>query len=202
MAWRELVNQYIQSDQQVRSNNPGTQAVGQVLGLALKQGMDTKKTAMDTMLKNPKFAAKTLGLPESTTPSMTPPAGMVMDKIQYDEYGNPTTVYQNPATNPVAGTTPSWQQGQKALALASGLRSGNVVIGREFGEPSVYKPKNMNEALSAIMEAGFDPSIFADELQLYDVVGETKVKKTGRIIQKLRNGKYIYQDTKEEVQVK
>lgn len=67
-------------------------------------------------------------------------------------------------------TSPSWVQEQKIAAMRSGLKRGNVVIGKQFGEPSNYTPKNRNEAISAIEEAGLDPAMFEEELKRWDPV--------------------------------
>jgi len=63
--------------------------------------------------------------------------------------------------------TPSWGQEQKVSAIKEGLKRGQVVIGKEFGEPSTYAIKSQEDAYKAIMEAGLDPSLFGEELEMY-----------------------------------
>ena len=66
--------------------------------------------------------------------------------------------------------TPSWGQEQKIEAIRSGLKRGKIVLGKEWGEPSVYEPKTMDEALSAITEAKLDPTLFEEELSRYEEI--------------------------------
>ena len=65
---------------------------------------------------------------------------------------------------------PSWGQEQKIEAVRSGLERGKIVLGKEWGEPSIYEPKTMDEALSAITEAKLDPELFQEELKRYEEV--------------------------------
>ncbi len=69
-----------------------------------------------------------------------------------------------------AEKSPSWAQGQKVEAVRSGLKRGKIVLGKEFGEPSTYEPKTIDEATNAIQEAGLDPSMFTEELKDYEWV--------------------------------
>ena len=70
--------------------------------------------------------------------------------------------------------TPTWRQKQHTESLRAGLRSGKVVLGKEFAEPSIYNlvtDKNstaLEKANAAIQEAGLDPKDFAAELKQYE----------------------------------
>jgi len=65
---------------------------------------------------------------------------------------------------------PSWKQEQLIESLRDGLSRGKVVIGKEFGEPSVYEIKTQEDAMNAIAEAGFDVDMFSTELKQYEDV--------------------------------
>jgi len=80
--------------------------------------------------------------------------------------------------------TPSWKQSKSRAALKAGLRSGNVIIGKEWSEPAKYNPQNMEEALNAIMEAGDDPADYVEELKLYEPVTIIKDGKKQRILRR------------------
>lgn len=73
---------------------------------------------------------------------------------------------------------PTWSQQQKVSALKAGLNRGKVVLGKEFGEPSNYQIKSLDDAISAITEAGLDPSMFTEDLDRYQpvLVKDTKGK--------------------------
>lgn len=63
---------------------------------------------------------------------------------------------------------PSFGQQQKIAAMRSGLARGKVVIGKEWGEPTIYEPKTMDEAVSVITEANLDPALFREELARFE----------------------------------
>lgn len=212
-SWRDLVAQNMQASVERSGKNPGLAGLSQIIQFAMEKDIkkgemarqeasDIRKSGAQAVFnKYPQLAAKQLGM--DTTGMLAPgqipagPEGMQLDKVQYDESGNPTTVYTNPATS---SGGPTWGQAQRVEALKTGLRMGKVVIGREFGEPTEYNAKNMVDALKAIQDAGFSPALFMDELKLYDVVEERRDKKTKRTMQKLRDGRVIWQDTKEPIQ--
>lgn len=75
-----------------------------------------------------------------------------------------------PKVKPKKEKTPSFGQEQKIESIRSGLERGKIVIGKEFGEPSVYEPKTMDEALSAVAEADLDPALFQEELKRFEEV--------------------------------
>jgi hypothetical protein len=219
--WQTLIGSTIEQDIARKRANPGVQnfskLVETAMNLRLKKAEESRteasnaRTAARTAVygKYPQMAAKDLGMDTSQIPAPGTipqgPPGTTLSKVQYDEQGNPTTVYENPTMNPPGGGA-SWGQAQKVEALKSGLRMGKVVIGKEFGEPSIYNAKSMEEALAAIQEAGLDPSLFSEELKLYDVVEERSIpikvggKRTQRIAQKLRDGRIIWADNKELIQ--
>jgi len=60
---------------------------------------------------------------------------------------------------------PSWKQQQKVKSIKSGILNGKVVLGKEFGEPSTYDVKSMDDALAVISEAGLDPKMFEETLK-------------------------------------
>ena len=208
--WRNLIQTTMEQDIARKRANPGVQNFGALVKAAMEMGIKQKeesreeartgRTAARTAVYNkyPQMAAQDLGMDTSTMakPGEIPagPPGTVLDKVQYDEQGNPTTVYTNPVANQ---PTPSWGQHQKVQALKTGLRMGKVVIGKEFGEPSVYETKTMEEALRAIQDAGLDPSLLSEELKLYDVVERRLDKKSKRQMAMLRDGRIIWEDTKE-----
>lgn len=66
--------------------------------------------------------------------------------------------------------TPSWGQEQKVASIRSGLQRGEVVIGREFGEPTKYTVSTIEDAHRAIQDAGLAPALFAEELKRYEEV--------------------------------
>ena len=195
-------------------NNPGLASLGKIIQFAMEKDIkkgevarqeasDIRKAGVTAVFnKYPGLAAKQLGMDTTgmTQPGQVPqaPPGTVLDQTTIDESGNQVSKFVNPAQNPPSGG-PSWGQEQKVSALKTGLRMGKVVIVKEFGEPSVYEAKTMEDALKAIQDAGLSPSLFADELQLYDVVEQRKDKKSGRVMQKLKDGRVIWQDTKEPI---
>jgi len=65
---------------------------------------------------------------------------------------------------------PSWGQEQEIESIKKGLKRGKIVIGKEFGEPSVYELKSKESALNAIAEAGLDADLFTEELKRYEDV--------------------------------
>lgn len=191
MAWRELVAQHLQQSVGFRMQNPGLANFGAIMKNAMaKKTKREEATAKEagagrlaakeaTFKAYPQLAAETAGL--QVTPEME--AARTADKIK----------------------TPSWGQEQKVQSLKAGLRTGNVVIGREFGEPSRYpmtsgEPMKMEQALMAIQDAGLDPSLFYSELELYDVVERKIDRKSKRNMVKLRDGRIIWEDTKELIQ--
>lgn len=93
---------------------------------------------------------------------------------------------------------PSWGQQQEIESIRQGLNRGEVVIGSQWGEPSVYKVTSLEEALRAIGDAGLDPSIFANELQFYQNIVRTGVL-NGRKVAELRDGSVVYIDTREPI---
>jgi len=205
--WQTLLASNMEQEIARKRANPGVANFSTLVNTALGLGIKRKETAMQAAYQQyPEAAAADAGvtIPPKQPISAEGPAGTQLTKVQYDERGNPTTVYENPAT---MGGGPSWGQAQKVEALKTGLRMGKVIIGREFGEPSVY-PENIGEimtmehALRAIQDAGLDPALFSEELKLYDVVEERSWppnKKDGRIMQKLRDGRTIWKDNKESV---
>lgn len=66
---------------------------------------------------------------------------------------------------------PTFGQQNKIQALKTGLRSGKVVVGREFGEPQTYpgdrEKMNLETAVLSIQDSGFDPALFEQELEPY-----------------------------------
>jgi hypothetical protein len=162
--------------------------------------------------KFPQIAAKQLGMDTTgmAQPGQTPqaPPGTILDQTTIDESGNQVSKFVNPTQNPVSGG-PSWGQQNKVAALKNGLIRGKVVIGREFGEPSEYpmgdEIMTMEHAFKAIQDAGLDPSLFREELALYDVISQQNIKKgtyKGKSIQTLRDGRTIFADTKQIVNLK
>ena len=67
--------------------------------------------------------------------------------------------------------SPTFAQKNKIAAIKTGLRSGKVVVGREFGEPQTYpsgqEKMNLENALLSIQDAGLDPALFETELTQY-----------------------------------
>lgn len=219
MAWQSLIEQTIQQDIARKRANPGVANFGELVRTAMNlkmQGKQEERTEASgarnaarsaVYNKYPGLAAQSLGMDTSTMPQPGTipkgPPGTILDKVQYDEQGNPTTVYTNPVANQPQST---WGQNQKVEALKTGLRMGKVVIGKEFGEPSIYETKDMTDALAAIQDAGLSPSLFSEELKLYDVVEtrsipiKIKGRRTNRLAQKLKDGRVIWADTKELMQ--
>ena len=210
MSWRELVSQGIQTDLARRAANPAVNAFSTIVQAAMNLGAKQKEEAREEARtgrttakaavygRYPQLAAQEAGIDisgisaQGTIPQGPP--GMQLSKVQYDEQGNPTTVYEAPTTNE---PTPSWAQEQKIQALSTGLRMGKVVIGKEFGEPSVYEVKGMEEALKAIQESGLSPALFSEELKLYDVLERRIDRKSKRAMVMLRDGRVIWEDSKE-----
>ena len=196
------------TDIERRRNNPGIKNFGELIRTAMALDMKkaeeareearTGRTAARTAVysKYPQLAAQELGMEAPPTP--TAPPGMIPSEFTVDESGQTVTKYGLPG----AGTPgPTWNQQQQVESLKTGLRMGKIVIGKEFGEPSVYEAKTMEDALKAIQEAGYDPALFSEELKLYDVVEQRMIRvgRTPRIMQKLRDGRVIWQDSKETV---
>lgn len=97
-------------------------------------------------------------------------------------------------------TKPTWAQEQKVASIKTGLQRGEVTIGRQFGEPTTYPIRSLADALRAISDAGLDPALFGEELTFYQNVITTAIdNETGRIAAKLRDGRVIWLDTREEV---
>jgi len=69
-----------------------------------------------------------------------------------------------------AEKVPTWKQEQTVSSIKAGLNRGEVVIGREFGEPSVYKINTIEDAYRAISDAGLNPSLFSEELKRYEEI--------------------------------
>lgn len=65
---------------------------------------------------------------------------------------------------------PSWKQEQKVASIKTGLKRGEVTIGRDFGEPTVYPINSLDNALKAIADAGLDPSLFTKELNQFQEI--------------------------------
>ena len=170
-AWTDLVQQNL-AELKTRTN-PGLDMIGKLIDESKTMNTYKKKLALETTMKNPRNAAQVMGMPPPQ--AFTPPPGMDVSKIQVDENGNPTTVYEPQGGNALK---PSWAQAQRAIALKTGLSTGKIVLGKEFGKPSTYEPKNMQEALNAIMEAGLDPSMFMEELRNYEPV---EIYKKGKL---------------------
>ncbi len=59
---------------------------------------------------------------------------------------------------------PTWGQEQKIASIRTGLQKGFVTIGRDFGEPTSYPIKTVEDAYKAIADAKLDPSLFQAEL--------------------------------------
>ena len=199
------------TDIERRRNNPGIKNFGELIRTAMALDMKkaeeareearTGRTAARTAVysKYPQLAAQELGMDTGTLPGApTPPAGFAPSRFTVDESGQTQTIYEPPGAN---APGPTWNQQQQVESLKTGLRMGKIVIGKEFGEPSVYEAKTMEDALKAIQEAGYDPALFSEELKLYDVVEQRMIRvgRTPRIMQKLRDGRVIWQDTKETV---
>ncbi len=216
--YQSLIENTINADIERKRANPGVANLGALIRAAMELSMTKAKEGREAEAGNlnaarsavynqfPEVAGQVAGLEiPQTTPNTIPqgPPGMALSRVQYDEKGRPTTVYENPTAQ---APTPSWGQEQRVEALKTGLRMGKVVIGKEFGEPSVYEAKSMEDALKAIQDAGLSPSLFGEELKLYDIVEERAIlvrqgkKKVKRLAQKLADGRIIWADTKELMQ--
>lgn len=190
MGWRDLISQNMQMDLQRRSINPGlanlsalikeAQALrGQKAQEARAEASAGRLSAKEAAFKAyPPLAAQEAGL--TVTPEM--------EEARLNE----------------AAPGPTWHQNQQIESIKSGLRRGRVVIGRQFGEPTEYppagEPMNMEQALMAIQDAGLDPSLFSEELALYDVVERRLDRKSKKYMVKLRDGRVIWEDDKTPVE--
>lgn len=213
MAWRSLLAQGLQTDIERKRANPGIANFRAILQSAMamkgqkaqearEEARGARNVARTALYQaRPEMAAEALGMELPTREAPTAPPGTDLSKVVYDEQGNPTYTFEPPSDTT---TKPSWGQEQKVQALKTGLRTGKVVIGREFGMPSQYpsgkKTMNMEQALLAIQDAGLSPELFMEELKLYDVVEErtfTRGPHKGKTLQKLRDGRVIWADTKQ-----
>jgi hypothetical protein len=202
--WQTLIGSTIQADIDRKRANPGVANFGELvrtaMALNIKKAEETRKGAADTAQaastaifnKFPQAAAAASGIPiPTTTPGQIPqgPPGTVLDKVQYDEAGNPTTVYINPANNV---PTPSFSQEQEIAATRSALMGGSYSLKSDWtGTLSPGKIKTMGDALAFITYKGLDPQMFQQELAIYDVIEQGAQKKgpyKGRTIQHLGMG--------------
>jgi hypothetical protein len=62
------------------------------------------------------------------------------------------------------GTKPTWAQEQKMQMIKDALKRKKVSIAREFGEPLDFPLTTEEEAVRAIQNLGFDPTMFSKEL--------------------------------------
>lgn len=92
----------------------------------------------------------------------------------------------------------TWKQDQKIKSIKHGLSSGKVVIGRDFGEPTTYEIKTLDDAYKAIMDAGLDPSLFSEELKKYGGGISNTPSAGGELINIEFNNGTVRQMTREE----
>lgn len=215
-SWRDVVLQTQQLDIERKRSSPAVQNFGALVRTAMQLGMQRKEEARTeaagarnvarTALyqRRPEMAAQALGIELPEKEAMVQPGmgELELNKVVYDEYGNPTYTYAKPTDK-----EPSWGQEQKIEALKTGLRMGRVVIGKEFGEPAMYpsgkgESMSMEQALRAIQDAGLSPELFANELRLYDVIEARTIRvgKQVRVMQKLSDGRVVWADTKKPVE--
>ena len=67
----------------------------------------------------------------------------------------------------IAPRRPTWKQEQKIQAIKDGARTGSIILGRQFGEPSRYELKNIDDLRAAIGEAGLSQELFMEELAMW-----------------------------------
>lgn len=95
------------------------------------------------------------------------------------------------------GGKPAWGQEQKVASVRSGLMRGQGTITKAWGELESQPILTLEDAHRFIADKGLDPTLFKKELSQYEIVQTGN--SNGRAVGKLRSGKVIYLDTKQEV---
>jgi len=94
---------------------------------------------------------------------------------------------------------PSWAQEQKIASVKAGLRRGSGIVTKEWGELAEEPVKSYADVMRIIQFNKLDPANFTEELAFYKNIVQTGKAPDGRIVAKMKNGKMIYLDTREEI---
>lgn len=137
-----------------------------------------------------------LGLPgtapavEGAGVGMGLPAGWTAEMTLGEE---PTIKYETPKEK-----EPTWVQEQKVASVKAGLRRGTGIITKEWGALEEEPVKSYADAMKIIQFNKLDPADFEDELAFYKDIVQTGKAPDGRTVAKMKDGRVIYLDTREE----